>query len=138
MVFLLILPWCSQSMKSLIYVYSIQIPSWSKTWSHFFILPPHKKVFCLPSWWVFVFDLGISTNKDRVSTQGKSENLLEDQERSGKFDILWKKSVKSKGRKVFACKVLLFKKTICVQKCVQLNCIWQSVVYTMLLFASSI
>ena len=28
-------PWCSQSMNSLIYVYSIQIPSWSLTWSHF-------------------------------------------------------------------------------------------------------
>ena len=48
---------------------------------------------------VFVFDLEISTNKDRVSTPGKSGNLLEDQEKSGKFDIFWEKSAKSKGRK---------------------------------------
>ena len=33
-------------------------------------------------------------------------------------------------------KVLTF--YICMQKCVQLNCIWQSVVYKMLLFESSI
>ena len=48
------LPQCSQSINSLIYVYSIQIPScffmsaWSQAWSHFFVLPlpappPQKK-----------------------------------------------------------------------------------------------
>ena len=34
------------SMNSLIYVYSIQIPSWS----HFFVLPPPKKNFCIIPW----------------------------------------------------------------------------------------
>ena len=110
------------------YVYSIQIPSWSQTWSHFFVLLPPKKVFCIIPWWVFVFDLGISTNKGRVSTPGKWGNLLEDQEKSGK----------SKGRKFLSMQILTLKKTICMQKCVSLNCIWQSVVYKMLLFASSI
>ena len=96
------------------------------------------KNFCITPWWVFVFDLGISTSKDRVSTPGKSGNLLEDQEKSGKFDIFWKKSGKSKGKKFYPCVFLTFKKTICIQKYVQLNCIWQSVVYMMFLFASSI
>ena len=90
------LPWCSQSMNSLmnslIYVYSLQIPSWSQTWSHFFVLllPPQKN-FCITPWWVFNFDLGVSTKKGRVSTPGKSGNLLEDPEK------FWKKS----GKKIF-------------------------------------
>ena len=64
-----------------IYIYSIQIPSWSQTWSHFFVLPAPKKVFCINPWWVFVFDLGISTDKGRVSSPGKSGDLLEDEEK---------------------------------------------------------
>ena len=118
------LPWFSQSMNSLIYVYSIQIPSWSQMWSHFFIILLPKKILCINPWSVFVFYLGISTNKGRVSTPGKSGNLLGDQEKSGKFDIFWKKSEKSMQK--------------CMQKCVQLNFTWQSVVYMMILFASSI
>ena len=102
------LPWCSQSMNSLIYVYSIQIPSWSQTWSHFFVLLAPKNVFCITPWWVFLFDLGISTNKGRVSTPGKSGNLLQDQEKSGKFDIFWKKSGKSKGRKFLSMQIFNF------------------------------
>ena len=41
------LPWCSQSMNSLIYVYSIQIPSWSQTWSRLSALlrPPKKFLY---------------------------------------------------------------------------------------------
>ena len=96
------LPWCSQSMNSLLYVYSIQIPSWPQMWSHFFVLPPPKNFFCITPWWVFIFDLGISTKKGRVSTPAKSENLLEDQEKAGKIEIFWKKSGKSNGRK-FLC-----------------------------------
>ena len=102
------LSWCSQSINSLIYVYSIQMTSWSKTWSHFFVLPLPKKSFCITPWWVFVFDLGISTNKGRVSTPGKSGNLLEDQEKSGKFDIFLKKSGKSKGRKFLSIQIFNF------------------------------
>ena len=133
------LPWCSQSMNSLIYVYSIQIPSWWQTWSHFFVLPPLKKIFCINPWWVFIFDFGISTNKGRVSTPVRSGNLLDDQQESGKFDIFWKKSGESKRRKFLSMQIFLTsKKTIYMKKCVQLNCIWQSVVYMMLLFASSI
>ena len=49
--------------------------------------------------------------------QGKSGNLLEDQ-----------------GKKILSMQICNFN----VQKCVQLNCIWKSVVYMMLLFASSI
>ena len=106
------LPWCSQSMNSLIYVYSIQIPSWSQTWSHFFVLPALKKVFCINLWWVFVFDLGTSTNKGRVSTPGKSRNLLEDQIQSGKFDIFWKNQGNVTEENFYPCKFLTFKKTI--------------------------
>ena len=92
------LPRYSQSMNSLIYVYCIQIPSWSESWSHFFVLPPPKNIFCITPWWVFIFGLGTSTNKRRVSTRsGKSGNLLENQEKSGKFDLFWKKS----GKKIF-------------------------------------
>ena len=43
------LPWCSQSMNSLMHVYSIQIHSWSQTWSHFFVLLPPKNISVLPS-----------------------------------------------------------------------------------------
>ena len=133
------LPRCSQSMNSLIYVYSIQIPSWWQTWSHFFILPPLKKYFCITLWWIFIFDFGISTNTGRVSTPGRSGNLLQDQEKSGKFDIFWKKSGKSKGRKFVSMQIFLtFKKTIYMKECIRLNCIWQSIVYMMLLFASYI
>ena len=53
--------------------------------------------------------------------------------------FFWKKSGKSKGRKFLSVQIFLtFKKTIYMKKCVQLNCIWQSVVYMMLLFASNI
>ena len=58
----------------------------------FFVLPPDG----------FVFDLGISTNKGRVSTRsGKSRNLLKDQENSGKFDIFLKKVREKSGKKIF-------------------------------------
>ena len=133
------LPWCSQSMNSLIYVYSMQIPSWWQTWSHFFVLPPHKNFFCIIPWWVFIFDFGISTNKGRLSTPGRLGNLLDDQEESWKFDIFWKKSGESKGRKSLSMQIFSpFKKTIYMKKCVQLNCMLQSVVYMMLLFASNV
>ena len=103
------LPRSSQSMNSLVYVYSTQIPSWSHSWSHFFVLLPPKKFSVLPpdGFFVlppdgFVFDLGISTNKGRVSTRsGKSRNLLKDQENSGKFDIFLKKVREKSGKKIF-------------------------------------
>ena len=78
---------CSQIINSLVYGYSTQIPGWSQSWSHFFVLPPRKIIFSITTWWVFVFYLGISTTKGSVSTRsGKSGNLLEDQEKSEKFD----------------------------------------------------
>ena len=76
--------------------------------SSYYRCPPQN--FCITPWWLFVFDLGISTSKDRVSTPGKSGNLLEDQEKSGKFDIFWKKLGKSKGKKFYPCVFLTFKK----------------------------
>ena len=47
------LPWCSKSINSLIYVYTMQIPScflWvlDQLWLHFSILPPPKKISVLP------------------------------------------------------------------------------------------
>ena len=79
------------------YVYSTQIHSRPQTWSHFFVLPPPKKFFFIIPWWVFIFDLEISTNKARISTQsGKSGNLLEDQEKLEK--------------NVYPCTFLTFKK----------------------------
>ena len=55
-------------------------------------------------------------------SQGKSENLLEDQRKSGKLEIFWKKSGRSQVRKFLSMQFFNFrKKTICMQKCVQLN-----------------
>ena len=70
------------------------------------------------------------TNKGRVSTgSGKS----------GKVRGFVKGSGKSQGWKFLSMQIFNFnKKVICTQKCVQLICIWQSVAYMMLLFASSI
>ena len=46
------LPWCSQSINSLIYVYILYtdpwllfMSAWSQSWSHFFILTLSKKIF---------------------------------------------------------------------------------------------
>ena len=58
------LPRCTQSLNSLIYVYSIHIPScllWvlDQSWSHFFVLPPRplprKKISVLPSDTIWTF-----------------------------------------------------------------------------------
>ena len=67
------------------------------------------------------------TSKSRVSTwSGKSQKVREYDQ--GKV-----------GRKFLSMQFLTsIKKIISTQKCLQLNCIWQSVVYMMLLFASSI
>ena len=125
------LPRCSQSMNSLIYAYFIQIPSWSQSRSHFFVLPTPKEVYCIIPWWVFVFDLGISTNKDRVSTQSrKSGNLLDDREKSGK----------SQGRKFLSMQIFNFSENhmhaeMCaVELHMKISCVYDM----MLLFPSSI
>ena len=44
------------------------------------------------------------------STSGKSGNLLQDQEKSGKFDVFWKKSGKSKWRRLLSMQIFNFKK----------------------------
>ena len=78
---------------------------------------------------VLVFDLsGISINKGRFpfhhGSHGKSGNWLEDQGKSGKLEIFWKKSGKSQRRKFLSMQIFnIHKKIICTQKCVQLNCI---------------
>ena len=64
--------------------------------------------FCITFWWVSGFDFRISTNKGSVSTPEKSGNFLEDQERSEKFDIFWKESGKSKGRKFLSMQIFNF------------------------------
>ena len=97
-----------------------------------------KKIFCITPWWVLVFDFGISTNKGRVPIPGKLGNFLEDQEKLGKFVFFGKSQGKVREENFSPCKFFTFKKTICMQKSLQLNCIWQSVVYMMLLFASNI
>ena len=123
------LPWCIQSMNSLIYVYSLQIPSWSQTWSHFFVLlPPKKKFLYYPlmglQFWPWSFHQqgqGFHSREVREFVRG-SRKVLE----------------KVREENFYPCKFLTFKKNMCMKKCVQLNCIWQSVLYMMLLFASSI
>ena len=104
------LPWCSQSMNPMIYIYILYTDPKliRETWSHFFVLPPPKNIFCITPWWDFIFDLGFSTNKGRVSTPGKSKNLLENQEKSGQFDIFLEKSGKSKGRKFLPMQIFDF------------------------------
>ena len=123
------LPWCIQSMNSLIYVYSLQIPRWSQTWSHFFVLlPPKKKFLYYPlmglQFWPWSFHQqgqGFHSREVREFVRG-SRKVLE----------------KVREENFYPCKFLTFKKNMCMKKCVQLNCIWQSVLYMMLLFASSI
>ena len=58
-----------------------------------------------------------------MSTPWKSGNLLEDQEKSWKFGIFGKSQGKVREENSYPGKFLTFKKTICMQKCVQLNCI---------------
>ena len=51
------LPWCSQSINSLMYVYYtdsqlLLMSTWSQLWLHVFILLPRKKSFCItPCQW---------------------------------------------------------------------------------------
>ena len=70
------------------------------------------------------------TNKDRVSTGSGN---------SGKVRKFVRGQEKCQGRNVLSMQIFNFnKKVMCTQECLQLNCIWQSVVYMILLFASSI
>ena len=80
LVFLLILP-------------SQTYPDAVKVWTHWYMYtlyrspadhrPDHtspyycraKRIVCITPWWDFVFDLGVSSNKGKVSTPGKSGNL---------------------------------------------------------------
>ena len=72
-------------------------------------------------------------------SQSKSDNLLEDQGKPRKLEFFRKKLEKSQGRIFLSMQFFNFnKKIICTQKYVELNCIRQSVLYMMLLFASSI
>ena len=76
---------------------------------------------------IFLCDLGIPTNQ-----QGQDFHSIR------KVREFVKGSWKSQGRKFLSMQIFNFnKKIICTQKFVQLNCIWQSVVYMMLLFASN-
>ena len=141
------LPRSSQSMNSLVYVYSTQIPSWSHSWSHFFVLLPPKKIFCITPWWVFCITpwwirfWPWNFHQQRQGFHSVRE-VKEFVKGSGKFREIWYFFEKSQGKvreeNFYPCKFLTFKKIISMQKCVQLNCIGQSVVYMMLLFASSI
>ena len=69
------------------------------------------------------------TNKGRVFTRSR---------KSGKIKEFVRGSAKSQWENFYPCKFVTFKNIICTQKFVQLNCIWQSVVYIMLLFAFGI
>ena len=75
--------------------------------------------------WFDTFEF-LPSNKGRVSTQ------------AGKVRKFVRGSGKIQCRKFLSIQIFNFNKKICTQKCVHLNCIWQSVVYMMLLFASSI
>ena len=83
--------------------------------------------------WVLTF--GISTNKGRVSSwsekSGKAREFGRESRKVRKIrDFLENKKVREKSRKFLSMQIFNInkKKIICTQKCVQLNCIWQSVV----------
>ena len=69
------------------------------------------------------------TNKGRVFTRSR---------KSGKIKEFVRGSAKSQWENFYPCKLVTCKNIICTQKFVQLSCIWQSVVYMMLLFAFGI
>ena len=54
----------------------------------------------------------MKTKSKKVSTPGKSRNLLEDQEKSWKFDIFQKKSGESKARKFLSMQIFNLKKNM--------------------------
>ena len=99
----------------------------------------HEKLMEFP--WVLVFDLWNLQQREGFPlsqwSQGKSGNLVEDKGKSEKLEIFWK--IWKRQRRTFLAMQIfnINKKIIWTQKCMQLNCIWQSVVYMMLLFAST-
>ena len=95
------------------------------------------RVFMKKSWnflgsWLLTF--GICCNNDRVFTRSeKSGKVREFGKGLGKVreirDLLENKKIKEKSRKFLSMQIFnINKKIICTQKCVQLNCIWQSVI----------
>ena len=81
-------------MNSLIHVYSMQIPN--------FLRP--KKISVLPPDGSSFLTLEFPPTRAGFPLQGS----LEDQEKSGKFDIFRKKSGKSKGRKFVSMQIFNF------------------------------
>ena len=75
-------------------------------------------------------------------SRGKSKNLLEDQEKSGKFKIFWKKSGKSQGRIFLSMQIFNFlkncRKIQVEMRAVELHMTISCIYDMMLLFASSI
>ena len=59
----------------------------------------------------------MKTKSKKVSTPGKSRNLLEDQEKSWKFDIFQKKSGESKARKFLSMQIFNLKKNMHGEMC---------------------
>ena len=103
------IPWCNQSMNSLIYVYTlytdpqlitdmIALLCTTGTQKSFLYYP----LIGLRFWpWNF--------HQKRQGFHSREEReLLEDQEKSGKFDIFWKKSGKSKERKFLSKQIFNF------------------------------
>ena len=68
------------------------------------------------------------------STSGKSGNLLQDQEKSGKFDAFWKKSGKCKWRRLLSMQMFNFKKKhmhaeMCVVELyLTISCIYDAII----------
>ena len=66
-----------------------------------------KKVSVLSSDGSSFLTLEFPPTRAEFPLQG-SQNLLEDQEKSGKFDVFWEKSEKSKGRKFLSMQIFNF------------------------------
>ena len=101
------LPWCSQSMNSLMYtIYrSTADHRCDHHTSSYHRLP--KKSSVLPPDGSLFLTLEFAPARAGFSLHG-TLNLLEDKEKSGKFDVFWKKSGKSKGRKFLYMQIFNF------------------------------
>ena len=131
------LPWCSQSMNQMIYIYtlySIQIPSWSERCDHtssyyrcpktFFILPPDGYSF---------LTLDFPPTRVGFPLQGSQRICY----RIGKVREIWyflEKSGKSKGRKFLPIQIFNFLKNhmlaeMCaVESYMTISCIYDAII----------
>ena len=143
LVFLLILP--SQTYPDAVkvwthwYMYTLYRSPADHRHDHTFLYYWHPKMFSvLPPDGSSCLTLEFPPTKAGFPLQESQGICYRIRKSQGNLIFFGKSQGKVREENFYPCKFLTFKKTICMQKCVQLNCIWQSVVYMMLLFASSI